>query len=264
MSTFRRQSRAGRSPGQRWTTAPRIYYALAALIVVIGVVVAATWGGAQVLQDRRAVENPPGNYADIFFTTADGVALHGRLFGQGNPAVVLAHMDDADQRSWQPFAEILAARGHTVLTFDFRGFGRSSGQKEFENLLLDMEAAVQVLRDQGAQGIFLIGAGMGGTAAMKMAARERFRGVATLSAPAEYQGLNALEDAPQVESSVLLIVAEDDEPAQQDAGEFFKAVSGQPIYQAYLGGERGTDMLSGPVGEDVALSLLRFLDDLAP
>ena len=229
-------------------------------VLLVLITAGAVFWGAGLARDS----DPPGDYTTILFTAPDGVLLHGRLFGNGNPGVVLAHMDRADQRSWQPFAETLADAGYTALTFDFRGHGKSGGRKEIEKIHLDMEAAVQAMRDRGTRGIFLMGASMGGTAALKVAARERFLGVLTLSAPTEFKGLEALDDMALVDMPVMFIVAEDDEPAQRAAGDFFDASPGQRIYQAFRGDEHGTDMLTGEFGEMVQESLLKFVDGWRP
>ena len=229
-------------------------------VLLLLVTVSAVFWGASLGGDS----DPPGDYTVVLFSTSDDVPLHGRIFGSGNPSVVLAHMEEADQRSWQPFAETLADLGYTALTFDFRGFGRSGGKKEIEKLHLDMAAAVQVMRDQGARGIFLIGAGVGGTAALKAAAQERFMGVLTLSAPTEFKGLNALSGMGQVKMPVMFFTAEDDEPAQEAAGDFFNAAAQSPVYAAFLGDEHGTDMLTGTAGEVVQEKILKFLGSPAP
>ena len=207
---------------------------------------------------------PPGDYTDVLFAASDGVTLHGRTFGDGPVSVVLAHMYPADQRSWQPFAETLADEGYTALTFDFRGYGGSGGKKEIEKIHRDVEGAVQFMRDQGAGGIFLIGASMGGTAALKVAAKERFLGVITLSAPTEFQGLAVLEEMAEVDSPALFLAAEDDRPARHAAAALFSATGGQRLQEIYRGKDHGTDMLTGEFGEDVEGSLLDFLYAYTP
>jgi alpha-beta hydrolase superfamily lysophospholipase len=202
---------------------------------------------------------PSGNYTEARFSSTDGVALHGRLFGAGPVAVVLAHMYPADQRSWQPFAETLAAEGYTALTFDFRGYGNSAGKKEIAKIDQDVEGAVQYLRGRGARGIFLIGASMGGTATLKVASRQRFLGVAALSAPTEFQGLEALSQMGKLQTPVLLIAAENDKAANKAAADLFKAAPRNRLLEIYQGGDHGTDLLSGKYGSFVKDRLLGFL-----
>ena len=61
-------------------------------------------------------------------TTADGYHLKGTLFGtpRGHQApILIAGGLGINQRFYQAFAQWLALRGHTVLTFDLRGLGAS-------------------------------------------------------------------------------------------------------------------------------------------
>ncbi len=77
----------------------------------------------------------------VTFTTDDGVVLGGHLFGTGSKGVILAHMYPADQTSWYATAEKLAAQGYLVLTFDFRGYGESEGDKQIDRIDRDVMAA---------------------------------------------------------------------------------------------------------------------------
>ena len=71
---------------------------------------------------------PPPSQGDagfepVTFSTNDGVAIEGRLFGEGDVAVVLAHGSfDSGQGSWVPYARTLAAEGYRVLTLNLRGY----------------------------------------------------------------------------------------------------------------------------------------------
>ena len=128
---------------------------------------------------------PPDRAGEVTFTTDDGVELKGRLFGQGSRGVVLAHMYPADQSSWWGFAQTLADEGYVALSFDFRGYGNSGGDKEIKLIDRDVRAALDFLEKQGATTVFLAGASMGGTASLKVAAKEgeKLAGVVSLSAP---------------------------------------------------------------------------------
>src|SRR5215469_11482368 len=56
----------------------------------------------------------------VTFPAADGVTLHGKLFGHGPTTVVLSNMGDNDPAEWEAFAPLLAVRGYSVLTYNFR------------------------------------------------------------------------------------------------------------------------------------------------
>jgi dienelactone hydrolase len=126
---------------------------------------------------------------------ADGVLLAGVVLGSGETGVALGHERGANLCNWLPFARILAARGYRVLAFDHRGYGESQFVDYPKNLRVDKDvtAAVAELRRRGSTRFVLMGASMGGTAAL--AAAPSVRGVAAvvdLSGPAQYVQLDAL------------------------------------------------------------------------
>jgi dienelactone hydrolase len=119
----------------------------------------------------------------VTFTSQDNIRLAGTLFGEGELAVILAHMGvpGVDKQSWQPFARLLAERGFTALTFDFRGRGQSEGSLQTNLLVLDIYAAIQFLSERGFEHIVCIGASMGGTACMRAALDRDLAGLGVLA-----------------------------------------------------------------------------------
>ncbi len=123
-----------------------------------------------------ATERERADYQAIRFRAGDGVELVGRLWGEGDVGVVLAHgfSQGEAQDGWLPFPAVLAKRGYLALTFNFRGFcdGEGcSGDGERGNNWRDAMAAVALLEERGAKKIFLIGASMGGLAVLRAAGR---------------------------------------------------------------------------------------------
>lgn len=136
-----------------------------------------------------ATEGERADYQAIRFRAGDGVELVGRLWGEGDVGVILAHgfSQGQAQDGWlpprgsvgsgefsgPPFPAVLAERGYLALTFNFRGFcdpeGCSEGDMELENNWRDAMAAVAFLEERGAKEIFLIGASMGGLAVLRAA-----------------------------------------------------------------------------------------------
>lgn len=200
----------------------------------------------------------------VRFPATDGVMLQGRHFGEGDVGVILAHMFPADQESWAPFAETLAGEGFAAFTFNFRGYPPSEGAKEAERIQADLEGALEHLAERGVSDVFVIGASMGGTAAVNVAARRPFLGVVTLSAPTEFQGLTALEDGQRLAVPALIMAAEDDRTAQQSAAALFEAAAQPRILEIYAGGDHGTDLLYGQYGEQVRQRILDFLAANSP
>lgn len=203
------------------------------------------------------------------FVTEDGITLQGRLFGTGTAGIILAHMYPADQTSWYPAAERLAREGYKVLTFDFRGYGQSEGEKDIASLDKDMLAAITMLAQSGAGDMVLIGASMGGTASLVAAERTqilsslRVLGVVTLSAPVEFRGLSAADAVPRLIMPLLFITAEHDAGAAGAAT--LQELAGDTGEGRILpGGEHGTQLLGGPAADEVWNLLMGFLQRNLP
>jgi pimeloyl-ACP methyl ester carboxylesterase len=102
---------------------------------------------------------------------------------------------------------------------------------------------------------------MGGTAALIVAADVDPPAVVTLSAPVEFQGLNAAPAAPNIKAPVLLLASTED----TSAAESLRKLSGSiPNDEAKLfdGDAHGTNLLSAkPETSDV---ILDFLSKHAP
>ena len=207
----------------------------------------------------------------VTFESADGVALEGRLFGEGNTAVVLAHMRPADQRSWYRFARRLADQGYLVLTFDFRGYcpggegGCSSGELEISELWRDVLGAIDLVRSRGAGTVALVGASMGGTASLVAAGQADVEAVVALSAPISIEGLVADPALlQQVSANKLFIAGVGDASAAADAEELY-AVSPPPKrVEIVPADDHGTDLLTGPQGEVVRRTIETYLAQFAP
>lgn len=210
----------------------------------------------------------PATFAAPISTTpesGDGdetpIALDARIFGSGPTGVILAHQRPADQTSWFPFAAQLAATGnYTVLTFNFRGFGESTGEKAFDRIDTDLMAAYVYMRDTlRITRIFLIGASIGGTASLVVAARVPVAGVVSISAPAQFESLNAVETIGQIRGPKLFISSQRDVPAERSQRELFDAATEPKDQQLYQGDAHGTDLFAGPYGPELERRLLDFL-----
>jgi predicted alpha/beta-hydrolase family hydrolase len=194
----------------------------------------------------------------VDFTAADGVSLRGHVFGTGQVGIVLAHMYPADQTSWFDTAQELAAKGYLVLTFDFRGYGESSGSKQIELIGRDVEAAIAQIRSLGAASVGLVGASMGGTASLVAAAEVPVDAVATLSAPVEFQGLSASQAVAGVVAPKLFLAEEKDVGAT-GAEQLDDLAMPPKEMEIFPGSDHGTDMLAGSSGEAVRARLFDFL-----
>src|SRR5258706_9252586 len=84
--------------------------------------------------DRHVRGNPSEyglKFEDVFFTTQDGVRLHGWFFPATKPVkgtVLHVHGNAGNITAHYEFVRWLPAAGYNVLAFDYRGYGQSGGQ----------------------------------------------------------------------------------------------------------------------------------------
>jgi pimeloyl-ACP methyl ester carboxylesterase len=220
---------------------------LAALVVVL------------LLVASLAVAADDGERVQI--TATDGVQLSGRLYGMRGPGIVLGHMYPADQSSWTATGRELAAAGYRCLTFDFRGYGESGGTKDNAAIDRDMEGAYRYLVGRKIQPIFLVGASMGGTAALIVASRVPVAGVITLSAPVEFRGLDASTVVKSVRARKLFIASQGDGPAAEAVARFAATAPDPKATRLFPGDAHGTNLLTGPHAAEVRDAIRSFLGE---
>jgi pimeloyl-ACP methyl ester carboxylesterase len=196
----------------------------------------------------------------VSFKSTDGVALKGYLFGKGTIGVILAHMYPADQQSWFPLARKLADKGCLALTFDFRGYGESSGEKVIGQIDRDVEGAYQFLKPQVKE-VFLMGASMGGTSSILVASRNPVAGVVSLSGPVGFEGLDAREAIKKVTAPLLLIAAQGDAPAEAAARWFDEHAASSKKLMIVPGPEHGTNLFASASGPTVEEAIFKFLEE---
>ena len=130
--------------------------------------------------------------APISLVTGDGLNLSATVWTHPSPraAAVLVHgmSGSKDQPALGAVAEALNGAGLAVLAYDSRGHGASEGLCTLGALeRLDVAAAVSVARECAEQ-VVVIGASMGGIAALRYAAEDpELAGVVTVSTPAVWQ-----------------------------------------------------------------------------
>jgi pimeloyl-ACP methyl ester carboxylesterase len=215
----------------------------------------------------------------VTIPAAGGVELAGRLFeSEGATAgIVLAPMQGADRSSWSHYAETLADEGYRTLTFDFQGTcpdddaGCPEQQADPASAWRDVQAAVRFLRSTGIPRVAVIGASMGGTAALVAAAQPtaRIGAVATLSAPISIGGLTVTPEVLVAATAAKLFVAGNaDVPAATDAQRMYDQSVPPKRVEIVPSEDHGTDLLEGNQGPNVrgllASWLARFLPVQAP
>ena len=204
------------------------------------------------------IEEPtPG--VPVSFRTADGVRIAGRAFGDGRVGVVFGHQIDTDQSDWWDLAAALADEGYAALTLDFRGYcpgdeAGCSGDGTTADAWRDLLAGAEVLRGRGADRIVLVGASMGGTAAVLAASRADppVDGVIALSAPTDCCGMTVERDDPAaIDAPTLFLAGRDDGDAPTSARQMARWAGESARVVILDSGEHGIDLLGGLATPDV-------------
>lgn len=190
----------------------------------------------------------------------DGLVLRGKTLGDGSPGVILVHDFNSSQGAWEALAATLSARGYRVLTFDLRGHGKSPGTKDITLSDSDLSAALKYMGDVlDRPSTFLIGAGSGGTAALKVAARDKVKGVVTVSAPESFLGFSASESLGGI-TAPKLFIATTDEARAQDARSLMERAREPKKLELVPGNASGTAIFAGTGGDRARTAIIQFLD----
>ncbi len=244
--------RAGKLPARL------VALAVAALLACVAVACA----NSAIAPNHNDEPTPPANTENISVVISDDVILSAHLFGRENePVVILSHMRPNDQTAWYAFAQQLAAQGYAALTFDFRGYGQSTGGKDFETLDDDLNAVIKYMRDRGWTEVFLVGASMGATTSLVVAGDADVKAVVALSPPAEFEGQDALAAVADLRVPKLLVASEGDAPALQ-FDELYEAAAGPKEETFYPGNAHGTDLFDPEKNEQAAAVSGRIIDFL--
>ena len=209
----------------------------------------------------------------VTFRADDGVRISARVFGRGPVGVVLGHQIDGDQTDWWDFAGLLADEGYSALTIDFRGYcpGGEAGCSDDAgtgDAWRDLVAGAVWLDRHGARRVVLIGASMGGTAAVVAASGSDVDGVITLSAPSECCGMAITRSIVEEARGPMLFIAgrfDADLPASaRRLGRWAGSAGDVLILNS---GEHGRDLLGGLATPQVQRrtidTVLSFLDRVA-
>lgn len=170
----------------------RLFLRRTLLTTLLFIIIGGTLGYYGVRRFELAVTYHPEPYApgeswrlpaggeDVWFTTADGIRLHGWFVrSRTQPAhatILYAHGNGGNLSYVGWLAERLAARRFDVLLFDYRGYGRSEGElSEERGIYADADAAYEYLvRERGVrpEHLVLYGQSLGTTVVTDVASRK--------------------------------------------------------------------------------------------
>jgi len=147
---------------------------------------------------------------DARFLTVDGYELAGSYYQgtTGAPSVLLLHQLGSDRGEMQGIAYELQGRGFNVLAYDARGHGqsvmkagrkvtwKSFGDRDFEDMALDIDAAVWYLEGrtgQRAAKLGIVGASIQSSTGLLYASRhDSVKALVMLSPGLDYRGIGTI------------------------------------------------------------------------
>nr|WSX78064.1 alpha/beta hydrolase [Streptomyces sp. NBC_00899] len=153
------------------------------------------------VNDFGCLSPEQANAGYVTFPSSENQDVEAYAAGKGGTALILAHQADGDVCQWVPDADELAADGYQVIAVD------SAGSE-----VAEITAAVTYARARGAHKVLLIGASKGGTAVLASAGSitPPVDAVVSLSAPADYSGMDAAGTVPNLAMPVFYMAAEGD------------------------------------------------------
>jgi esterase/lipase len=213
------------------------------------------------------VPTPPNiPFREISFMTSDHIKLVGLLYGHGKTMVIGSHQYKSSLADWRDsgIPARLAALGYEVLVYDFRGFGSSDGDPDPTVMNVDLTAAVNFSRQQGATSIVLMGASMGGTASLSVASTQKVAAVISLSGPQSFGVDVADADLKVMTTPKLFMDSQDDSPYVTDEQHMYDVSAAPKEIYIYPNSNHGVTILGGSNGDDPALRILHFIQQYAP
>jgi fermentation-respiration switch protein FrsA (DUF1100 family) len=151
-------------------------------------------------------------YEDVDFKSKDGTALHGWFVPvrgkHAKATVVFSHGNAGSVGHHLGFVLWFVDAGYNVLTYDYRGFGKSNGTVDRRGMLDDVRAAFDYVRkrnDVNAERLISFGHSLGGAnslAALAEAPVKGLRAVITDAAFASYRAM-AVAIAGQVGANLV-------------------------------------------------------------
>lgn len=207
-------------------------------------------------------DDPPARA--VAFQTSDGLLLSADYYPPARkdppaPVAILLHGHRQDRSCWEPLINPLHAAGFAVLCLDLRGHGESRTEATVNrmadrdpgvvaDLHRDLRAAYDWITTQpeiDRARFALIGADLGGAAALRYATRDRSVDCIVCLTPAlETMGIDTRSDVPKLRGrDVLLVSARSDAEASAASAELVK-LAPQIKAQAIAAADRGAELLT--------------------
>lgn len=178
-------------------------------------------------------------------------------------AAVLVHGQHWDALGWREVGSRFADRGVPALAVNLRGYDGSTGKTEQYvpgrpwSPILDVRAAVRLLRERGAAEIALVGSSMGGHAVLGAALEEDVECVVTISAPVAPV---SDEMSARVRGRKLYVGTSDDPSgATEHMLASFRALAAPKTLVLFGGKEHSRGMFAAPYAAEMVATVVDFV-----
>jgi pimeloyl-ACP methyl ester carboxylesterase len=165
-------------------------------VVWIGLLIAASVAGcsrsgsppasssADTSPNSTAAPAPYVEGAPLLVNSADGVHIEYRIYGHGEPAVVLIHGWACNENYWNAQTPALTAAHYTVVLVDLAGHGASGKNRTDWSMGNYGEDVASVVRQLPQRRVVLVGHSMGGLVALEATRRigDRVIGIVAVDA----------------------------------------------------------------------------------
>jgi pimeloyl-ACP methyl ester carboxylesterase len=186
--------------------------------------------------------------------------LRGQRWGSGERWAVLVHDEGQDLDGWAPLVGELGAAGVSVLALDLAGHGTSDDPWDPAGAPADIVAAMRFAQGEGATAMFLVGAGVGATAALVAAAQLEPEAIVALSPRAALDGVPP-DAIRETRAPKLFVVGGADQAALAHTVDVYRRAIGWGLVEQPPVAEQGTDLLASEWSEQVAEKIVGFLRD---
>jgi acetyl esterase/lipase len=215
-------------------------------------------------QDTATVPPPGSTPMRIEIQAADGVTLVGDLYNAElnvqTPAVLLMHMYNGQRGDWRSLIPALTAQGFRVVNVDLRGHGDSSGKRDWQAAVTDVQAWLDWMHSQPSivpEKIAIVGGSVGANLALVGCANDTDCVTAVALSPGlDYFGITTSEavEPGLRQRSALILASRGDNPSGKDVVELLARGRGDLDVHLYAGSRHGTNLLLNPSvpGEIVA------------
>ena len=217
------------------------------LVALVALLTLLTAAGCLDLPERDQKAVAPGAEA-VTVRASDDRPLDARLWVRDRRRLVIyLHEYHRTQRDWWPEAAAGVAGDPSALTLDLRGHGDSGGNhQDFELMADDVRVVVAFARARGYERIAMVGAGMGGTVAARVAREEPDVSVVGLSLPADFADLAALEACAAIGPRLSIVAAREDLSARESLEQITRSARLDPSRALLLPGRaHGIALLRG-------------------